>query len=40
MDFGHTDPFFTLAYGAMAEVDCAARTFAVVEPACSPRDPV
>jgi muramoyltetrapeptide carboxypeptidase LdcA involved in peptidoglycan recycling len=38
MDFGHTAPFFSLPYGALAEIDCDARTFAVLEPACSPRD--
>jgi muramoyltetrapeptide carboxypeptidase LdcA involved in peptidoglycan recycling len=39
MDFGHTAPFFSLPYGALAEVDCDTRTFAVLEPPCSPRDP-
>lgn len=33
MDFGHTDPFFVLPYGVLAEVDCDARRFSVVEPA-------
>jgi muramoyltetrapeptide carboxypeptidase LdcA involved in peptidoglycan recycling len=31
MDFGHTDPVFTLPYGVMAELDCDARTFAILE---------
>jgi muramoyltetrapeptide carboxypeptidase LdcA involved in peptidoglycan recycling len=35
MDFGHTDPFFVLPQGALAEVDCDARRFSVVEPAVS-----
>ena len=36
MDFGHTDPFFTLPYGARAEIDCDARTFTILDPACTP----
>lgn len=31
MDFGHTDPFFVLPVGVRAELDCGARTFAIVE---------
>ncbi len=31
MDFGHTDPFFTLPYGVQAEIDCQAQTFAILE---------
>jgi muramoyltetrapeptide carboxypeptidase LdcA involved in peptidoglycan recycling len=31
MDFGHTDPIFTLPYGVQAEIDCQAKTFAIVE---------
>jgi muramoyltetrapeptide carboxypeptidase LdcA involved in peptidoglycan recycling len=38
MDFGHTDPFFTLPYGVMAELDCDAQRFALIEPACSARE--
>lgn len=37
MDFGHTDPFFTLPYGVAAELDCDARRFSIVEPACARR---
>ncbi len=33
MDFGHTDPFFVLPLGAVAEVDCTAQRFSIVEPA-------
>jgi muramoyltetrapeptide carboxypeptidase LdcA involved in peptidoglycan recycling len=33
MDFGHTDPFFVLPYGVRADIDCAARTFSIIEPA-------
>ena len=32
MDFGHTAPAFTLPMGCLAEVDCTARTFSLLEP--------
>jgi len=38
MDFGHIAPFFSLPHGAVAEIDCDAHTFVLLEPACSPRD--
>ncbi len=31
MNFGHTEPKFTLPYGAMAEIDCENVTFSIVE---------
>ncbi len=31
MDFGHTDPMFVLPYGVLAEIDCEAQTFAILE---------
>lgn len=31
MDFGHTDPVFTLPYGVNAEIDCDAMTFSLTE---------
>lgn len=31
MDFGHTDPVFTLPYGVVAEINCDAGTFTVTE---------
>jgi len=31
MDFGHTDPIFTLPYGVMAEIDCEQQTFSILE---------
>ncbi|WP_343530632.1 S66 peptidase family protein [Pedobacter sp.] len=33
MDFGHTCPVFTIPYGRMAEINCLAKTFSVLEPA-------
>ena len=33
MDFGHTDPMFVLPYGVLAEIDCPARRFSIVESA-------
>lgn len=33
MDFGHTDPKFTLPIGVAAEIDCDARQIRLVEPA-------
>ena len=33
MDFGHISPMFTLPIGCLAEIDSAARRFAIVEPA-------
>jgi muramoyltetrapeptide carboxypeptidase LdcA involved in peptidoglycan recycling len=35
LDFGHTDPIFTLPYGTEAEIDCENRSLAIVEPAVS-----
>lgn len=32
MDFGHTDPQFILPLGILAEIDCNARSFRLVEP--------
>jgi muramoyltetrapeptide carboxypeptidase LdcA involved in peptidoglycan recycling len=40
MDFGHTDPIFTLPLGVMAEVDAERRIISIVESAvvrCGPR---
>lgn len=31
MDFGHTCPAFTLPYGVLAEVNCAEKTFTLLE---------
>ncbi len=31
MDFGHSEPTFTLPLGAKAEIDCANQTFAIFE---------
>ncbi|MFA9479999.1 S66 peptidase family protein [Phycisphaerales bacterium AB-hyl4] len=31
MDFGHTDPMFVLPYGVLAQIDCAQRTFSILE---------
>lgn len=31
MDFGHTSPTFTLPYGVLAQIDCANRTFSLLE---------
>jgi muramoyltetrapeptide carboxypeptidase LdcA involved in peptidoglycan recycling len=31
MDFGHTSPVFTLPYGVLAQIDCASRTFSLLE---------
>ena len=33
MDFGHTDPKFTLPIGVTAEIDCDAQQIRLVEPA-------
>ena len=33
LDFGHTDPVFTLPYGVVAEIDCANSTLTFSEPA-------
>jgi muramoyltetrapeptide carboxypeptidase LdcA involved in peptidoglycan recycling len=30
--FGHNEPMCILPYGAMAEIDCARRTFSILEP--------
>ena len=37
LDFGHTDPIFTLPYGVVAEIDCAAATFSLTESGVSQR---
>ncbi len=34
MDFGHTDPQWILPLGVQAALDCDARTFRLLEPAC------
>lgn len=31
MSFGHNEPMACLPYGAMAEIDCGARTFSIIE---------
>lgn len=31
MDFGHTDPVFTIPYGIMAEIDCNKKSFSIIE---------
>ncbi len=31
MDFGHTDPVCVLPYGVLAEIDCSARRFSLLE---------
>ena len=31
MDFGHTDPMGVLPYGVLAEIDCLARRFSILE---------
>ena len=31
LDFGHTDPMFTLPYGVMAEIDCSASSLSLME---------
>jgi muramoyltetrapeptide carboxypeptidase LdcA involved in peptidoglycan recycling len=41
LDFGHTDPIFTLPYGVIAEIDCATTTLSLTEsgvapPSCHP----
>jgi muramoyltetrapeptide carboxypeptidase LdcA involved in peptidoglycan recycling len=33
LDFGHTDPIFTLPYGVMAEIDCDAGSLTILESA-------
>lgn len=33
LDFGHTDPMFVLPYGVLAEIDCQARRFSIIESA-------
>lgn len=35
LDFGHTDPMFTIPYGVTAEIDCDECTLAVIESAVS-----
>ena len=36
LDFGHTDPIFTLPYGAVAEIDCAAAALTITESGVAP----
>lgn len=31
MDFGHTDPMFTIPYGVKAEIDCVNQKFSILE---------
>lgn len=33
MDFGHTDPIFTIPYGVMARIDCRNEQFSIMESA-------
>jgi muramoyltetrapeptide carboxypeptidase LdcA involved in peptidoglycan recycling len=33
MDFGHTDPMFVMPCEVLAEIDCIARQFAILESA-------
>lgn len=33
MDFGHTDPMFVLPYSVLAEIDCEAKRFTILEAA-------
>jgi len=35
MDFGHTDPMFTLPFGALAEIDCDQKRFSILESGAS-----
>ncbi|WP_246694769.1 LD-carboxypeptidase [Methylobacterium sp. WL6] len=35
LDFGHTDPIFTLPYGVQAEIDCECAQLRIVESATS-----
>ena len=35
MDFGHTDPIFTIPYGIRAQINCEAKTFSILEKAVS-----
>jgi muramoyltetrapeptide carboxypeptidase LdcA involved in peptidoglycan recycling len=35
MDFGHTDPYFVLPYGALAEIDPVNQRFSILEAAVS-----
>ncbi len=37
LDFGHTDPIFTLPYGIVAEIDCEAASLTLTESAVIPR---
>jgi muramoyltetrapeptide carboxypeptidase LdcA involved in peptidoglycan recycling len=37
LDFGHTDPIFTLPYGVVAEIDCASSSLTLTESAVTPR---
>lgn len=32
LNFGHTEPKFILPYGALAEINCEAKTFSILEP--------
>ena len=36
LDFGHTDPIFTLPYGVMAKLDCATATLSLEESGVAP----
>ena len=38
LDFGHTDPIFTLPYGIVAEIDCATATLSLTESGVAPRE--
>lgn len=32
MDFGHTDPVFTIPYGVQAQIECENKKFSILEP--------
>ncbi len=37
LDFGHTDPIFTLPYGVVAEINCTKATLSLTESGVTPR---
>jgi muramoyltetrapeptide carboxypeptidase LdcA involved in peptidoglycan recycling len=37
LDFGHTDPIFTLPYGVQAEIDCATTSLRILESGVTPK---
>jgi muramoyltetrapeptide carboxypeptidase LdcA involved in peptidoglycan recycling len=34
MNLGHCEPKFCIPYGSLAEIDCTARRFSILEAAC------